>query len=172
MYEGEAGTKVPPRPAACNPPGRGGVRRWNRTVSMPDTIFDQIVRGDAPAHRVWEDGDFLAFLDTRPSRPGHVLLVPKEVPERGGDDLFALPPDQYAALWERVRRLAEPIRTAMGARRVGVVVEGFGVAHVHVHLIPLDREGDLGPQAEEPVSHGELAAVAARIREAVEAAGV
>ena len=139
---------------------------------MPDTIFDRIVRGEAPAHRVWEDGAFLAFLDTRPSRPGHVLLIPKEVSERGGDDVFALPPDVYAALWERARRLAGPVREAMDARRVGVVVEGFGVAHAHVHLIPLDKVGDLGPQSEEPVSHGELAAVASKIRQAVEAAGV
>ena len=138
---------------------------------MSDTVFDRIVRGEAPAHRVWEDDAFLAFLDTRPSRPGHVLLIPKEVPD-GGGDVFALPPDVYAALWERARRLAGPIRDAMGARRVGAVVEGFGVAHAHVHLIPLDRIGDLGPQAEEPVSHGELAAVAARIREAVGAAGL
>lgn len=86
--------------------------------------------------------------------------------------MFALPPDQYAALWDRVRRLSEPVRTAMGAHRVGVVVEGFGVAHAHVHLIPLDKIGDLKPQSEVPASHGELAAVAAKIRTAVEAAGV
>ena len=139
---------------------------------MPETVFDRIVRGDAPAHRVWEDDAFLAFLDTRPSRPGHVLLIPKAVPERGGDDVFALPPDLYAALWERARRLAGPLREAMGARRVGAVVEGFGVAHAHVHLVPLHAVGDLGPQAEEPAPDDELAAVAATIRAALEAAGV
>ncbi len=135
---------------------------------MPDTVFDQIVRGDVPAHCVWQDDGYLAFLDVRPSRPGHVLLIPKEA----GDDVFRLPADVYAGLWERARRLAEPIRDAMGAARVGVVVEGFGVAHAHVHLIPLDGPGDLAPQADEPVSHGELAAVAGTIRAAVEAAGV
>ena len=139
---------------------------------MTDTIFDRIVRGEAPAHRVWEDDGFLAFLDIRPSQPGHTLLIPKQVPERGGDDVFALPPDQYAALWDRARRLTGPIREAMGTRRVGAVVEGFGVAHAHVHLIPLNGIGDLRPQPDEPVSHGELAAVAARIRAAVEAAGL
>ena len=135
---------------------------------MPDTVFDQIVRGEVPAHRVWEDDAYLAFLDVRPSRPGHVLLIPKDA----GDDVFALPPDVYAGLWERARRLAVPIREAMDAARVGAVVEGFGVAHAHVHLIPLDQIGDLGPQADEPVSHGELAAIATQIREAIEAAGV
>ena len=139
---------------------------------MPETVFDRIVRGDAPAHRVWEDDAFLAFLDTRPSRPGHVLLIPKAVPERGGDDVFALPPDLYAALWERARRLAPPIRDALGAQRVGAVVEGFGVAHAHVHLVPLDAVGDLGPQADEPAPDGELAAVAEKVRAAVADAGV
>ena len=135
---------------------------------MPDTVFGRIVRGDAPAHRVWEDTDFLAFLDTRPSRPGHTLLIPKEA----GGDVFALPPDVYAGLWDRARRLAGPIREAMNATRVGAVVEGFGVDHAHVHLIPLDREGDLQPQADEPAPDAELAAVAQKIRAAVEAAGV
>lgn len=135
---------------------------------MSDSIFAQIVRGEAPAHRVWEDEAYLAFLDVRPSRPGHVLLIPKEA----GDSVFDLPDAVYAGLWERVRRLAEPIREAMDAVRVGVVVEGFGVPHAHVHLIPLHTIGDLAPQSEEPVSHGELAVVADRIRAAVEAAGV
>ena len=139
---------------------------------MPETVFDRIVRGDAPAHRVWEDDAFLAFLDTRPSQPGHVLLIPKRVPDDGGDDVFALPPDVYAALWDRARRLAGPVREAMGARRVGAVVEGFGVAHAHVHLVPLRGVGDLGPQADEPAPDAELAAIAARIRAAVEAAGL
>lgn len=133
-----------------------------------DTIFSQIVRGEAPAHRVWEDDDFLAFLDNRPSRPGHTLLIPKEA----GDDVFALPYDVYLGLWERARRLAEPIRQAMGAKRVGAVVEGFGVAHAHVHLIPLNRIGDLAPQSDEPASPDELAALADRIRQSIAAAGL
>ena len=137
---------------------------------MTETPFDRIVRGDAPAHRVWEDETYLAFLDVRPSCPGHTLLIPKRVPEAGGDDVFALPPALYAGLWERARWLAEPLREAMEAARIGLVVEGFGVDHAHVHLIPLHGPGDLRPQAQEPVSHGELAALAARIRAAIEAA--
>ena len=132
-----AGRRVAPKlPTAHGPTappnepvsrGRGGTIPGLPPIPpMLDTIFDRIVRGEAPAYRVWEDDAFLAFLDTRPSRPGHVLLIPKEVPERGGDDVFALPPDVYAALWERARRLAGPVREAMGARRVGAVVEGFG----------------------------------------------
>lgn len=133
-----------------------------------DTIFDRIVRGEAPAHRVWEDDGYLAFLDVRPSQPGHVLLIPK----RAGGDVFALPPDVYAGLWDRARRLVPPIREAMGARRVGAVVEGFGVDHAHVHLIPLNEIGDLQPQADRPAPDEELAAVAARVRAAIEVAGL
>lgn len=134
---------------------------------MPDSIFAQIVRGEAPAHRVWEDDAFLAFLDLRPIRPGHTLLIPKEAP----DSVFDLAPEVYAGLWERARRLEAPLREATGARRVGLVVEGFGVPHAHVHLVPIDALGDLDPCRQRPASHGELSALATRIREAIAEVG-
>jgi histidine triad (HIT) family protein len=135
---------------------------------VPDTIFDRIVRGEAPAHRLWEDEAYLAFLDIHPSQSGHTLLIPK----RAGGDVFDLAPGVYAGLWDRARRLSGPLREATGAARIGVVVEGFQVDHAHVHLIPLHRIGDLRPPPEEAAPDAELAATAARIRAAVEAAGL
>jgi histidine triad (HIT) family protein len=127
---------------------------------MSPSIFTKIVRGEVPAHRVWEDEEFLAFLDTRPVRPGHVLLIPK----REVDYVFDLPGELYARLWERARRLAGALREATGAARIGIAVEGLSVPHVHVHLVPVSRPGDLDPSKQRPVPDEELARMAEAIR--------
>lgn len=102
------------------------------------SIFSRIVAGELPAHRVYEDAAHLAFLDIRPIQPGHTLVIPK----REVAYLFALAPHEQAALWDVVRRVEAGVRTATGAPRVVVMVVGWEVPHVHVHLIPTFRLAD------------------------------
>ena len=96
------------------------------------TIFTKIIRGEIPCHKVYEDDGTFAVLDINPRSPGHTLVGPKaEV-----DELFDLPADDYAALWDAVGTIGASIKQAMGCERVFVMVIGVDVPHAHVHLIP------------------------------------
>jgi histidine triad (HIT) family protein len=140
--------------------------RFPRGVSRMDCIFCAIVAGRAPAHRVWEDAAHVAFLDIRPIAAGHVLLVPRaHVPW-----IEELSPDAHAALFAAVRRLAPAVATAARAPHTGLAVEGYGVSHVHVHLVPIARLGDLDPCRQQAASPEALAEAASRVRLAIAAA--
>jgi diadenosine tetraphosphate (Ap4A) HIT family hydrolase len=129
-------------------------------------IFCRIAAGRAPAHVVWSDAEHVAFLDTRPITAGHVLLIPRE--HVGWVEELAA--DAYARLFARVRELARPVAAAAGAPHTGIAVEGYGVPHAHVHLVPVWRGGELDPCRQAPADEAALAAAADRLR-AVLAAG-
>lgn len=128
---------------------------------MEDSIFTKIINGDIPCHKVYEDDRVIAFLDLHPQNPGHTLVVPKiQV-----DHLWELSDDEYAYLWQTIKKLGSHIKTTLGSPRVGVVVEGFGVPHVHVHLVPIYHGEELKkPQdmAAEP-DHAALADMAQKL---------
>ena len=123
-------------------------------------VFCRIVEGRAPAYVVWQDADHLAFLDINPITAGHVLLIPRvHVP--WVDDLS---PEAYAKLFSCVRTLTRPVAVAVGAPRTGIVVEGYGVPHAHVHLVPIWRGGELDPRRQSRASEADLGATAERLR--------
>lgn len=123
------------------------------------TLFEQIVAGQIPSHRVWESDDHYAFLDIQPRAVGHTLVIPK----RPTDYLFDLPADEYAALWGAVREVEALLRSKLGARRVLVYVVGWEVPHVHVHLIPTDAIDDVPFPPPSPAAVAALEATAARL---------
>lgn len=125
-----------------------------------NNIFARIVRGEIPCHKVWEDERHLAFLDIRPVKPGHTLVIPKA----DGDYLFDLEPQRYTELMQAVRTVARLLKERTGCKRVVELVLGYEVPHAHVHLIPTDSMAELPPLAGSPADHGELAKVAARLR--------
>ncbi len=103
------------------------------------TIFSKIIAGEIPSYKCAEDERFYAFLDINPVAKGHTLVVPKhEV-----DYLFDLDDDELAAMTVFAKRVAKAIRAAYPCRKVGVAVLGLEVAHAHIHLIPLQSEGDM-----------------------------
>jgi histidine triad (HIT) family protein len=130
---------------------------------VADSTYTKIIRSELPAHRVWEDNDFIAILDIHPVQRGHVLLIPKQQI----DSIYDLDETTYINLWKRVRWLASPLRVATGAKRIGIVVEGLCVPHVHVHLVPVFRSNDLDPNKQQSASDHELAQVAETIRKAI-----
>jgi len=109
---------------------------------MSKTIFSKIIDREIPAHIVWEDDNACAFLDVKPITSGHVLLVPVN-PDPAY--IFDMDSAVYTSLWERAHWLANHIQVAMGCKRVGVMVEGFLVPHVHIHLIPINDGSELDP---------------------------
>ena len=129
--------------------------------------FCGIVAG-APAHRVLEDDDVVAFLDIRPLFEGHVLVVP-----RGHHVTLAdLPPDAVAPLFAAVQRLSAAVPAATGAVGTFVAMNNLvsqSVPHLHIHVVPRrPKDGLRGffwPRTRY-ADEGAAAAVAARIREA------
>ena len=129
---------------------------------MEDSLFTKIINGEIPCHKVYEDERVIAFLDVHPLHAGHTLVVPKVQI----DHLWDLPRDDYEYLWSVVRKLGNHLRETLKTPRVGVVVEGFGVPHVHVHLIPIESGEDLKKHQDmaAPIDHDQLARVAEVLR--------
>jgi len=101
--------------------------------------FCEIVAGRAPAHRVFDDDVSLAFMDIRPIRPGHVLVIPKaHVP-----DFQALDDAMYAAVMLAAKRVAVVVAAATQPLKVGLAIAGFDVPHTHVHIVPMHDYHDL-----------------------------
>jgi histidine triad (HIT) family protein len=130
---------------------------------MP-SIFTRIINREIPAHILREDDDFLAFLDVRPIRAGHSLVVPKQAI----DDVFDLPDRLLSGLLVFARPVANAIRETTGAQRVGLAVLGLEVPHAHVHLVPIDAIGDLDFGKARPADDADLTAMAERIRSALD----
>jgi histidine triad (HIT) family protein len=129
---------------------------------MP-SIFTRIVAREIPAHILHEDSDFLAFLDVRPIRDGHSLVISKaEVP-----DLFDLPESLLAGLLPFARPVARAIQQVTQATRIGIAVIGLEVPHAHMHLVPIDGLHDLDFRRARPAAEEQLAATAERIRAAL-----
>ena len=106
---------------------------------MP-TLFTRIAKGEIPSWKVAEDEHYYAFLDISPLAKGHTLVIPKDVED---DYIFNLSPEVYEGLWAFARKVALAIRAAVPCKRVGVAVLGMEVPHTHIHLVPLQSEGDL-----------------------------
>lgn len=104
------------------------------------TIFTKIANGEIPSWRVASEENFYAFLDINPLVKGHVLVIPKK---REEDYIFNLPEEDYQGLWRFASKVAKAIEKAIPCKRVGVAVLGMEVPHTHIHLVPLNSEGDM-----------------------------
>ena len=103
------------------------------------TIFTKIINGEIPSYKIAEDENYFAFLDINPLKAGHSLVVPK----RETDYIFDLDDDQLAGLILFSKKVAFAIRSVIPCNRIGVVVLGLEVPHVHIHLIPMDTMEDI-----------------------------
>lgn len=104
------------------------------------TIFTKIAAGEIPSWKVAENADFYAFLDINPLAEGHTLVIPRHVED---DYIFNLDEKTYEGLWAFARKVAAAIEAAVLCKRVGVAVLGMEVPHTHIHLVPLNTEGDM-----------------------------
>ena len=104
------------------------------------TIFTKIAQGEIPSYKCAENEDFYAFLDISPLAKGHTLVIPKHVED---DYIFHLDAKTYEGLWAFARKVAVALKAAIPCKRVGVAVLGMEVPHTHIHLVPLQTEGDL-----------------------------
>ena len=104
------------------------------------TIFTRIAKGEIPSYRVAESDEFYAFLDIAPMAKGHTLVIPKNVED---DYIFNLDNETYMGLCAFAKKVAQALKAAVPCQRVGVAVLGMEVPHTHIHLVPLQTEGDM-----------------------------
>ena len=102
---------------------------------MEPSIFTRIINGEIPCFKVYEDEKTIAFLDIHPIQPGHVLVVPKT--QIG--NFYELNDEDYAAFFATVKRIAQQLKQKFPAKaRIGLMIEGLEVDHVHAKLFPID----------------------------------
>ena len=104
------------------------------------TIFTKIAKCEIPSYKVAENDEFYAFLDIAPMAKGHTLVIPKNVED---DYIFNLDEATYMGLCAFARKVALAVKAAVPCKRVGVAVLGMEVPHTHIHLVPLQTEGDM-----------------------------
>ncbi|MFI5054994.1 MAG: HIT family protein [Actinomycetota bacterium] len=102
------------------------------------TIFTRIIDGDEPARFVWRDERCVGFLAATPVQPGHTLVVP--IDEIG--DWLRLDEATSAHLMMVAQRLGRAMEMAFAPKRVGLMIAGFDVPHVHLHVVPLETPYD------------------------------
>lgn len=138
---------------------------------MAECLFCRIVAGDLDAHVVFDDESCLGFLDRRPLFAGHTLVIPKDHHET----LVDLPVELVPVVFGRAREVAGVMETTLGAAGSFVAVNNRisqSVPHLHVHVVPRNPKdglrGFFWPRTRY-ADDAEMAAVAARLRAAVEA---
>ena len=128
---------------------------------MQDSIFTKIIKGEIPAHKIYEDDKTLAFLDIHPIQPGHALVVSKNQVEFVWD----LPADDYQAVMATVQKVAKRLQETLRAPHIGVQVIGVDVPHAHVHVIPFGTTKEFRniPDSNAESDHQALAEMAKKL---------
>lgn len=126
---------------------------------MP-TLFSRIINGDIPSYKCAENEKFYAFLDINPIRQGHTLVVPK----REVDYFFDLTDEEIGQMQIFAKQVAVAIKKAFPCRKVAQAVIGLEVDHAHIHLVPIDEEGELFSGNHVTLSPEEFEASAEAIR--------
>ncbi len=103
------------------------------------TIFSKIIAGEIPSYKVAENDKFYAFLDINPVNWGHTLVVPKQET----DYIFDIDDEQLGEMMVFAKKVAVAMKKAIPCRKIGVTVLGLEVPHAHIHLVPLQQEGDM-----------------------------
>ena len=125
------------------------------------TIFTKIAKGEIPSYKVAENDEFYAVLDIAPMAKGHTLVIPKNVED---DYIFNLDNETYMGLCAFAKKVAQALKAAVPCQRVGVAVLGMEVPHTHIHLVPLQTEGDMDFRKKKlELSQEEFAEIAAAI---------
>ena len=103
------------------------------------TIFSKIIAGEIPSYKIAENDKFYSFLDINPVNWGHTLVVPKQET----DYIFDIPDADLGEMMVFAKKVAKALKSVMPCRKIGVTVLGLEVPHAHIHLVPLQKEGDI-----------------------------
>ena len=111
----------------------------NTDSHTQNCIFCRIAAGEIPSYGVYEDDQLKAFLDIRPIRPGHVLIVPKQHHNYYDD----MPPELACAVMHLGQRLGKAMKALYNVERVAFLFTGTDVNHVHAHVLPMHEKTDI-----------------------------
>lgn len=126
-------------------------------------IFSKIAAGEIPSYKCAENEEFYAFLDISPVVRGHVLVIPR----REVDYIFDMEDNELSRFHVFAKRVAKAIKAAFPCKKVGMSVFGLEVPHAHIHLMPMNSEGDMDFRREKlQLPQEEMQEIAAKIREA------
>jgi histidine triad (HIT) family protein len=103
------------------------------------SVFTKIIRGDLPGRFLWKDDRVVSFLTIEPLKPGHALVVPIEEVDHWID----LEPALAAHLMHVAQAVGQAQQRAFDPLRIGMMIVGVEVPHVHLHISPIDAIGDL-----------------------------
>lgn len=124
-------------------------------------IFSKIAVGEIPSYKCAESDKFYAFLDINPLQKGHTLVIPR----REVDYFFDLTDSEISEMMVFAKRVAAAIKQAFPCKKVGMAVLGLEVAHAHIHLVPMQTEGDMNfANPKLKLTEEEFSEVAAKIR--------
>lgn len=128
-------------------------------------IFSKIAAGEIPSYKCAENDKFYAFLDINPLAKGHTLVIPR----REVDYIFDMEDNELAEFQVFAKRVAQAIKKAFPCKKVAQVVLGLEVPHAHIHLLPINSEGDVDFRKKHlELAEEEFKAIAERIRNAFE----
>jgi histidine triad (HIT) family protein len=102
-------------------------------------IFSKIAAGEIPSYKCAENDEFYAFLDISPVAKGHTLVIPR----REVDYIFDMDDAEIGRYQQFAKRVAVALKKAFPCKKVAQVVLGLEVPHAHIHLIPMNTEGDV-----------------------------
>jgi histidine triad (HIT) family protein len=128
------------------------------------TLFTKIIDGDLPGRFVWEDDVCVAFLTINPLTPGHTLVVPRQEVDHWVD----APAELRAHLFEVAHTISAAIQNAYQPEKVGLMIAGLEVPHLHLHLAAINDLADLNFASADPDPGDEaLDTAAAKVRSAL-----
>ncbi|MGC2241542.1 MAG: HIT family protein [Acidimicrobiia bacterium] len=133
------------------------------------TLFTRIIEGDIPGTFVWRDPECVAFMSINPIRWGHVLVVPRtEV-----DHWLECPRELFEHLVDVSRTIGAAQKQVFRPDRIGLIVAGFEVPHLHIHVVPADGPADIDfANAAQSVDPADLEDAAASIRYVLRSQGL
>ena len=133
------------------------------------TVFTKIIKGDIPGTFVWRDEQCVGFMSINPLRPGHTLVVPRlEV-----DHWLDCPPELRDHLFGVSQTISAAIAEVYKPEKVGLLIAGLEVPHMHIHLVPINGVHDLDfANASTTTDRDDLERAAAAIRGVLKRRGV
>jgi histidine triad (HIT) family protein len=105
---------------------------------MEDCVFCKIVKGEIPSYKVYEDTNFVAFLDIHPLSKGHTLVVPKK------HFRWVQNVEPFGKFWEVAKKITNAITKAFSSDHVNYITVGESVFHSHIHIVPRYKNDNLG----------------------------
>jgi histidine triad (HIT) family protein len=132
------------------------------------SLFTKIIRGELPGRFVWRDERAVGLLSIAPLRPGHTLVIPIEEIDHWLD----VPPELMQRLTRVAQQIGQAIQSSFRPEKVGLMIAGLEVRHVHLHLVPIHSLGDLDfAKADAKAAPEALDAAAAKLRASLRDAG-